>query len=839
MAKNLPSSPDESPSETAAPRSVGVVGRLRAVLGGVLADPLHVLLVLAVNVAVVVGIVSTAVILRNRKPPPIPITLATAFSALDCGNTFEAQRMAERLAASKDITTEEWGSPDFILGALAARAAEKASGQQRTESFRLASLYLARSRERGFPEHREPAGLYLLGKSLCLCGRLEDALPVLEQALPKNTDRATEIRLLLIEACTGVQPPKLDEALAENQKLLADPQLADSEHQQALVQQAQILIRMNRDKECAATLDKIADNPLLRGDISLLRGRLALREGQALKKTAAGLSPLPSLSAPLPRPSSTVPSEGSYGSDAKEKFRSAIESFRRALSQDLGDNRAARQATYLTGLCLMEQGDWPAALNQMQRTSRLFPETPESLAALYQQGEIGRRMDRHAEAVLAYRRLVTAYTQQDEFHNPWITLTQMKATLLSVCHEYLKAGKYETAVLLSKSLVHLLPKAEALQLTARFYRTWGDNLLEQAEHLPPDKAEELRRQARIQLRQAGDTYTEVARELYTTRQYPDQLWNSACAYFVGHDFRNAAAMLRRYMHNEARLRHAQALVDLGEAELSLGETKSALELFHECIQQHPRDVAIYRARLLASRAAVNMGDLKQAEAFLQNNLDGEQLTPASKEWRDSLFTLAEFLHNVGRHREAIQRLEESLQRYPDAPQAIVARYLLADSSRCRAMDLRASLGKEISSLVRGERTSESHSLLNRALESYILLQDNLGRRDAENMTPQEKAVLRNTRFAIGSTYYELERYPEALRAYQSAANHYATSPEVLDVYLQIANVYQRMDRPAEARTSLEQARLALRRIPPDARFEQTTNYNRKQWGDLLDRLCSL
>ena len=92
-------------------------------------------------------------------------------------------------------------------------------------------------------------------------------------------------------------------------------------------------------------------------------------------------------------------------------------------------------------------------------------------------------------------------------------------------------------------------------------------------------------------------------------------------------------------------------------------------------------------------------------------------------------------------------------------------------------------------------------------------------------------------------YFALERYPEALRAYQSAANHYATDPEVLDAYLQIANVYRQMDRPAEARTSLEQARLALRRLissgPPEAHFEQTTNFNRKQWGDLLDRLCSL
>ena len=277
MAKDSSNSPDESPPKTAASRAGGIAGGLRGALGGLLADPFRLVLVLAVNVAVVVGIVSTAVILRNRKPPPKPVTLAMAFSALDRGDKAAAQQMAERLAASKDITTEEWGGPDFILGALAAKAAEESSGKQRSESFRLASLYLARSRERGFPEHRQSAGLYLLGKSLCLCDRLQAALPVLEQALQHDGDHAAELRLLLIETRLGVQPPDLDKALAESQKLLADPQLTDAQRRQALVQQAQILIRMNRVKECAAMLDKIPDNPLLRCDISLLRGRLAAR----------------------------------------------------------------------------------------------------------------------------------------------------------------------------------------------------------------------------------------------------------------------------------------------------------------------------------------------------------------------------------------------------------------------------------------------------------------------------------------------------------------------------------------------------------------------------------
>jgi tetratricopeptide (TPR) repeat protein len=231
--------------------------------------------------------------------------------------------------------------------------------------------------------------------------------------------------------------------------------------------------------------------------------------------------------------------------------------------------------------------------------------------------------------------------------------------------------------------------------------------------------------------------------------------------------------------------------------------------------------------------------MKQAEDFLSDNLNGDQLTPASKEWRDSLFALGDLLHLAGRDAEAIAKLEEALKRYPDAPQTIAASYLLADSSRRLALSTRAGLAKEISSAVRSESRAEVSRNFHRALEIFVALQNDLSHRNAEELTEQEKSMLRNVRFTLGDVYLDLDRYPEALRAFQSAANHYASSPEVLDAYLQIANVYRRMDRPAEARTSLEQARLALRRIPPEARFEQTTNFNRNQWSDLLDRLCSL
>jgi tetratricopeptide (TPR) repeat protein len=794
--------PSTEPPAAVKPRARWV-GILLAAAGPALSNPFRLVLTLAVNVAIVVGLVATAVILRNYKPPPKPATLEAALAALDRGDADEARSLAERLAAKPDIANEEYGAPDFILGVLAVREADSAGGNERSEAFRMAALHLQRSRKRGFPARRETTGLYLLGKSLCLCGRLDDALPVLEDSLRSPAGHESEVRGMLISARCGVYPPELSKALDESKKLVADPTLSDEARRQALLDQARILFRMERRQDCAALLDKLPDDLLLRGRVALLRGQIELAEGHAT---------------------------------------TAIGWFDKALSQSAGDKGIASQANYLKGVGLAAQGDLPKAVVQLERTGKLYPNSPEYMAALFHEGDIYRRMGRHGESVTAYRRLLSAYRRMDEFHNPWINAPQIQTTILAVCRDYVKAEKYNTALLLNESLAGLLPKVEALKLTAEIYRNWGENFLEEAERLPPERAEQRRKEARFALRRAGDSCTEIARELFTSRDYPEQLWNAAAAYFAGHDFRSAARMIRMYLKNETDprgARDAQALVDLGEAEISLGETDAALEALQGCMGRHPHDVAVYRARLLAHRAAIAQGDLKQAEAFLRENLDGEQLTPASKEWRESLFALGDLLHLAGRDAEAIPRLEEALQRYPEAPQAVSARYLLADSSRRLALTLRSGLAKEVSSTARNDRRAEIDRHFLRALEVYAALQSDLSRRDTEDLAEPEKAVLRNARFALGDVYRDLGRYAEALRAYQSAANHYSLRPEALDAYLQIANVYRRMNRPAEARTSLEQARIALRRIPPDVRFEQTTNFNRKQWGELLDRLCSL
>ena len=112
----------------------------------------------------------------------------------------------------------------------------------------------------------------------------------------------------------------------------------------------------------------------------------------------------------------------------------------------------------------------------------------------------------------------------------------------------------------------------------------------------------------------------------------------------------------------------------------------ALAAFEECIEFHPRDAAAYRARLGASQAHAEKGEMEQAEALLEENLTG-YLAPDSIEWRDSLFAMGRLCHRQGRFEDAAQRLEEAVHRYPDCDQTLPAYYLLAECNRASASDL--------------------------------------------------------------------------------------------------------------------------------------------------------
>ena len=762
------------------------------------------------------------VLLRGVSGSSGPPTLQTALDALDGGAYVRARELAESLRRTEGLPLEELGGPLFVLGAASCREADDTWNKEKEPYYLLAARYLEEARDRGFPPGRKAEGLFLLGRSLYRSGQIPASRQALRLALEANKrkDRESDIHRLLSRACFEDANPKLDEALTHNTHYLAADGLPTEHRHEGMLHRCEILFRMGRTDECLETLGKIPPAAKNKTASIILQGRVLIRRARQL--------------AGSPRKNDENKRK------AEEMIQEAIKSLRRAQGRDTLENQATRKSMYLIGVCFVELGKPRSALEQFSRTRQLFTDTPETLAADMAEARLLLGAGRDRDALDAYRRVLRAVVDPENFSNPWLSLEELRVGMLEAYERFTEARQFEMALRLARLLHPLFPQVRAMQLTAQAHRQWGEDLLARAGSLPAGKADSLRHKGRLQLRFAGLAHGRIARCRITTRHYPDDLWDSAGCYFRGQDFDAATRVLKEYLKNESRRRHPQALVMLGESRLSLNQIDDALAAFRECVEFHPRDAAAYRARLLAARAYMEKGEFDKAEGLLRENLGGDLLEPTSQEWRDSLFTLGELLHIGGRYQEAIHRLEEAVQRYPDAEESLQARYTIALSYRRSAKAAREKLKSDLVESTRVARAKRIGEFLTAALDQYKQVQKGLGQRQAESeLTTLEKATLENCYFAVGDILFELGRYQEAIKAYSTASNRYQKVPEVLEAYVRIANAYRRLNKPLEARGTLEQAKVVLARMKPDVPFEKSTNYTREQWSELLNRLSSL
>lgn len=791
----------------------------RGALDWVLAHRVVSGLVAGVCALAVAGAVAFGLLGEGAVGPDTP-TLDRAMDALDRGDYEEARRMAEALREGGLRPDDPLGAPSFLLGATAAYEADDAWQAEKEPLNLIAARYLEEARDLGFPPGRQGEGLYLLGRSLYLTGQMAASRIVLRKALEANPRRRTEIHRLLADAFLEDANPKLIEALEHNAIALADPTLGDDDRYQGLIQRAEILLRVGKTSECVETLAQIPPEAEHHVEAVVIRGRVLLSEARAVKHAAE-------------------PTEQD-GRRALEKYRAAIKTLRLAQAHDTLSAQASRKAMYLIGVCYVEQGDARAALNQFGRTRRKYVRTPEATAAGFQIAELARRLGRDQEALVAYRQTLGTIGDVKQYSNPWLSLDDLRAGLLEARRHYRDAESFETCLELTRLFYPVFSRARMTELVAETYQLWGQSLLARADDLPLGKAAPLASKGRTQLRRAGRTFERLAEHRVTTSHYSDDLWDTAECYLEGQGYKEAVEALQEYLKSRPRRRHPQALVNLGEALLAVGRVDEAIAAFEECIEFHPRDAAGYRARLLAGQAYQEQGDVEAARALLEDNLSGEFLTPDSREWRDSLFSLGRMLHLTGKHEEAILRLEEAVERYPESPQAIEARYLIADSYRRRAKLTEAKLNEDLIESVRLAFSKQIAECLLAALDQYRHARDALSQREkTTELCQTEKSLLRNCCFSIGNALFDLGRDEEAIQAYTLATGRYPNEPATLEAYVQIVRAYHRLGKPGQARRTVEQAKVVLDRVGSQAEYKRTTIHGAEEWRGVLDSLAGL
>lgn len=768
---------------------------------------------LVVTIGAVLGIV--ALVAEKEKP----VTLEEALEALDSGQYDEAHAMGKRLRDSENLPADFYGAPDFIMGAALAYEADRSLMGNKKPYYLLSSRYLAQSRDLGLSPDRKGEGMWLLGRTLFLGGQIPASRPVFEQALEAAPRHRSEILWLLTESYLSDADPLYEQALAWNDKYLADRVLRPADRRRGLLQRARILLGLNQKEASLATLDEIPAETKDQAEALMIKAAVIVAGADEML-AAEGL---------------TIEQQ----QEIRKRYDEAIEILQSAQGRDTLSTQASGKAMFLTGECLLRKEEFNKALEQFAYTSRSNPGTPESLAADFEMGELLRKLGDHKDAVAAYTRALAQVRDPNDYCNPWISLSDLQRRSVEAYEFYLENKSFDLALRLAETMHPLLPGPRVTELEAKCRALWGRHLLATAQSLESESLTARQSSGREQLRLAGDAYAKLAKLRIVTDSYTDDLWQSARCYMEGHDYIHAVETIQEYLNNGPRQRHPQALVDLGEAQLNLGRLDGALAAFEECIEFHPRDAAAYRARLIASQAHAEKGELEQAEALLEANLNGH-LAPGSVEWRDSLFAIGRLFHQQGRYEDAVRRLEEAVRRYPECDQTLPSYYLLAECYRSNAAILRKQVDTDLVESVRKTNLRRVYDHLTKAGEYYALVQQTLNEsQERRQLTEVEQKTLRNCYFAIGATWFDLGDYDNAVRAYTAASTRYQNSPEALEAYVQIARAYQRKSNPQEARATVRRGEEVLKRIESRDDFLQSTNLDARQWEELLSWMKTL
>lgn len=798
--------------------------------------------------ASILGLLTTSVVglgvclryltpLPDRRQPTAEM-VSEAVSALDAGQLERARILAADLRLRTDVPESEQGIPAYVLGAVMYQdALDEWQERDRKAYFLMAARYLEESQQVGFPRGREARAAFLLGKSLHGCDRFAESLSPLRAALDGDPLKATEICHLLGDSYLRDEPPNWEQAAEFNQRFLSDPSLAREERDAALLVQARITFELGRLAECGRQLDQFQPDSAGYAEVLLLRGRLLL---QAEKL-----------------------------SEARELF---------AQAQELGARNGliVRQAQYLQGLCLRRTGDFRTAEALFARNRRSHFETPEGLASGIEEAELQHLLDNDTESVAAFRRVLRQIATTPSHVRPWIPDDELRKRLEAIITEHRQVPRFEFASDLLEAMNLVFPDARTVEQQAVLHHDWAEHLMKQAAtpYTDPQARDPvtIRTQARQEFRQAGNDFGRLARLRFTTREYPADLWRSAENYLHGQDYESAARVYQEHLNSQNRTGRPPALTRLGECLLALNRPEEALRSVNESIEFFPKDPFVYRARLLAAEAQLELGREQQARELLTINLENESLTPQSREWRDSLFLLGRvhylegMRHQIASRRialssphptgqkaslkeleqarrafhDCITRLSEAVQREPDAEQSVEASYMLALAHLHSARVPKTMLiGVDIE-MTRVTLRRELQRELTAAIEQLDQLKSALiVKQEHGELTPVEQRILRNCYFAKADALFDMDQYEDAIQAYSSATNRYQLEPESLEAYVQIAICHRKLNRLIDSRRTLDQAKLVLGRMPAKAVYEKTTRYDRQEWKDLLGWLSNL
>ncbi|HVT89463.1 MAG TPA: tetratricopeptide repeat protein [Tepidisphaeraceae bacterium] len=651
-----------------------------------------------------------------------------------------------------------------------------------------------------------------LGDSYEALNRPADAIENYRKAI--GLDPKHSLSLLRKVINVQLDDDDLGPAQVSLEEYLARKDLSELERSWALGQEAQLLIDQGKFIDARILLDqalRLANDPVAQGEVNYRLGYCAYKLNDS--------------------------------NEAERFLRVAREQLQIGHPLDA-------DASYLLGKISQDKGD-PATANSFYQIV-LTSHIDSKVMPLALMGRaLGRITLRQEEAGLSdLHDLVNEIqrkTTRAKLRPQVITGLRQASALLAARENF--QGALE--VLAEEELLDSAPSATFFERLGAVY----ENRADQIEKTLATTTSAERAKRTVQVREmrthAGDAYIAYSQKLTLTDDngYGEAMWHGIDLYDHAAAVQYVISALELFTSERPDDKLApDATLRLGRAYQAAGLFDKAIAMFQRIQFRYPQSLARSKSAVPLAQAYVAKGpeNYGKAESVLLSVInDNPRLDPEAEEFRQALFDLAQLYYRTSRFEEAVTKLEEFVQRYPNDDHIGQLLFLMGDSYRKSAALLDARLASaritpqadptlpaasaSLSDLA--EVSTARKTRLNKAKELYDQVVDRY--RAQPPSTDVDKLYFKLSHFYRADCLFDLEQYADAVKLYDAAAFRYQEDPSALAAYVQIVNAYCAMGKFDEARTANERAKWLLRRMPPDSFNDGTFSMPKAYWEQWL------
>lgn len=517
-----------------------------------------------------------------------------------------------------------------------------------------------------------------------------------------------------------------------------------------------------------------------------------------------------------------------------------------------GSIEAGRVEVMLAQIDMME-GKIEAARDRFALATERYRLSPVLVEAALGLGEAEAELGHFEESVASYRELIELLRDPDamllEGRNIDDQRREVERSLEQRYRDRFLNEDLEFALEYASLSERLFPPEDlpddALRRLADTHRRIAVGILREAsgteelvdlDDVEPATAEE----ARVHFYLAGEYYHRHTKATITrdAQGAADSLWLAADSYDRAGDLQLAIRFFGEYAASRTGdPRQLEARYRLAQAHQALGSYENAIAIYEQIIEENPTSVEAYRSHVPLARSYMMVsekGRIDKAVDHLRSVLDGTYFEPESPQFRDALIELGQVYHTAGRYPEAIERLREARERYPESEKSDELAFDLADALRLSASEIKDELNMAMPQSRRIELEALREDRLNEALELYESVRASIDETPSARRTPLDEVLLRNAMFYRGDCAFELGEYERAIEHYDAAAQRYADDPVSLVAMVQIVNSHAALDQWRQARTAHARAKARLNEIPEDVWEREDLPMQRDHWERWLD-----